>query len=82
VICFSLIDPVSLENIKTKWIPEIKRETGGHCKYILVGTKSDLREDKKTLEILQAKNQKPVTKEEGDKFAAEVGAKGFIGIYR
>lgn len=33
---FSLIDPVSLENIETQWIPEIRI----HCqdaKYVLVG---------------------------------------------
>jgi small GTP-binding protein len=43
VICFSLVDPESLENVRKTWIPEVKE----HCPttpYILVGTKLDLRE--------------------------------------
>jgi Ras-related C3 botulinum toxin substrate 1 len=42
IVCFSLVSRVSYDNIKSKWIPELKI----HCpltKYILVGTKSDLR---------------------------------------
>ena len=43
VLCFSLVSPKSLINIRDKWIPEIKE----HCPdtpYILVGMKSDLRD--------------------------------------
>lgn len=39
----------------------------------------DLREDKKVLETLQGKGLKPITKEEGEKFATENGAKAYIG---
>lgn len=39
----------------------------------------DLREDKKVLETLQAKGTKPITKEEGEKFATENGCKGYVG---
>jgi Ras-related C3 botulinum toxin substrate 1 len=43
VIGFSLVDPSSLVNVEKLWVPEIKQ----HCPtapYILVGTKSDLRD--------------------------------------
>jgi Ras-related C3 botulinum toxin substrate 1 len=42
IICFSLVSPTSLDNVQSKWVPEIKQ----HCednRYILVGMKSDLR---------------------------------------
>jgi small GTP-binding protein len=43
VICFSLVAPTSLENVQNMWIPEVK-EHCPTCPYILVGMKSDLRD--------------------------------------
>lgn len=80
LVCFSLVDRVSLDNIKAKWLPEIRKETGGVFKFLLIGTKTDLRTDEGQLEKLRAKNQQPVTKEEGEKIAQELGAKAYIGI--
>ncbi|CAL4153048.1 unnamed protein product, partial [Meganyctiphanes norvegica] len=42
LICFSLVNPISFENIKIVWYPEVRH----HCPNIpilLVGTKLDLR---------------------------------------
>tara|TARA_B110000483_G_scaffold242949_1_gene330564 strand:- start:2018 stop:2578 length:561 start_codon:yes stop_codon:yes gene_type:complete len=42
IVCFSVIDRYSFENVSTKWIPELR----GNCPstpIILVGTKADLR---------------------------------------
>jgi len=78
LVCFSLVDRVSLDNIKAKWLPEIRKETGGVFKFLLIGTKTDLRTDEGQLEKLRAKNQQPVTKEEGEKIAQELGAKAYI----
>ena len=42
LVCFSIGSPHSLENVRTKWVPEIRH----HCPntpFILVGTKADLR---------------------------------------
>jgi small GTP-binding protein len=43
IICFSLVSPTSLENVQNMWIPEIK-EYCPTSPYILVGMKSDLRD--------------------------------------
>lgn len=42
IICFSLISPVSLENVPYKWYPEIAHYCP-HVPIILVGTKKDMR---------------------------------------
>lgn len=54
LICFSLVNPSSFENVRAKWYPEVRH----HCPntpIILVGTKLDLREDKETNEKLKEK---------------------------
>lgn len=42
VVCFSVADTDSFENIRSKWIPEL-RQYRPHTPFILVGTQSDLR---------------------------------------
>lgn len=42
IVCYAIDSPASLENVRKKWIPEIRC----HCSqipFVLVGTKSDLR---------------------------------------
>jgi small GTP-binding protein len=60
LICFSLVNPASFENVRAKWYPEVRH----HCPnvpIILVGTKLDLREDKETIEKLKDKRLAPIT---------------------
>ena len=48
LVCYSIISRSSYENVKSKWIPEIKH----HCPeapFLLVGTKMDLRNDQEVL---------------------------------
>ena len=71
LICFSTVNPSSFENVKAKWLPEVKL----HCPnvpIVLVGTQMDLREDAGTLEKLAKKRSKPVTHEMGDRLAKEL----------
>ncbi|XP_044005782.1 ras-related C3 botulinum toxin substrate 1-like [Aphidius gifuensis] len=73
LICFSLVDPASFENVKAKWYPEVRH----HCPatpIILVGTKLDLREDKETIEKLKNKKLAPITYPQGLAMAKEIGA--------
>jgi len=44
LVCFSLADSDSLDNIKWKWWPELQQHKNGNEKYILVGTKMDMLE--------------------------------------
>jgi len=75
LLCFSVVSPPSFDNIKTKWFLEVDH----HCpeaKKILVGTKIDLRNDKKILEEL--KGEKLPTTEQGETMAKEIGAKAYL----
>jgi GTPase SAR1 family protein len=73
IICYSVISPSSVANVRNKWAPEIKLYGAG-VPIILVGTKSDLRHDSKVIAELEAKNIKAVTFEEGEALAKEIGA--------
>ncbi len=60
LVCFSVVNPTSLKNVKEKWVPEVRH----HCPrahIILVGTKTDLRQDKKTLQGLHWLSLEPIT---------------------
>ena len=43
LVCFSISSPASLENVESRWLPEIKRHAPD-VPVILVGTKLDLRD--------------------------------------
>ncbi|KAL7832167.1 hypothetical protein AOLI_G00297150 [Acnodon oligacanthus] len=69
ILCFSISDPKSFENIKVMWRPEVSQ----HCPevpFLLVGTKKDLRGDRKTLT--------PVTKQQGETLAKEIKAVKYL----
>lgn len=73
LLCFSVISPASYENVRLKWIPELRQ----HCPNVpvcLVATKLDMRTDPKTVEELAQKDMKPLTKADGTKLAKEIGA--------
>lgn len=67
LICFSLVDPQSLENVHKKWLPEVRR----FCPTVpvlLIGTKLDLRSN----------SQSKVTSQEGAQVAKDIGAKAYL----
>jgi len=73
LICFSIISPHSFENVKSKWWPEIQH----HCPdvpIILVGTKSDLRNDQNMTQQLASKGLRMVSVDEASNRAREIGA--------
>uniref|UniRef100_K3XBT2 Uncharacterized protein n=1 Tax=Globisporangium ultimum (strain ATCC 200006 / CBS 805.95 / DAOM BR144) TaxID=431595 RepID=K3XBT2_GLOUD len=73
LICFSLVSRASFENVKSKWLPEIRHHAPG-VPFILVGTKLDLRDDHDTLEKLREKKMTPITTEQGESLKNELGA--------
>lgn len=76
--CFSVINPDSFHNIKAKWVPEILHHSPKDILFLLIGTKTDLRDDLHVLDELAEKNLKPVTTEQGNKLAKELGAVSYL----
>ncbi|KAG0737884.1 hypothetical protein G6F57_012879 [Rhizopus arrhizus] len=66
VICFSVDNINSFQNVRDKWLPEVKHFCGKDISLILVGLKIDLRSSKSKMTISQ---------EQGMKLAKEIGAK-------
>eukprot|EP00005_Dracoamoeba_jomungandri_P013856 CAMPEP_0174268808 /NCGR_PEP_ID=MMETSP0439-20130205/38780_1 /TAXON_ID=0 /ORGANISM="Stereomyxa ramosa, Strain Chinc5" /LENGTH=128 /DNA_ID=CAMNT_0015357213 /DNA_START=42 /DNA_END=425 /DNA_ORIENTATION=- len=52
LVLFSVVSPPSFENVKVTWNPELSHYAPGVPK-ILVGTKTDLREDQNTVNALK-----------------------------
>lgn len=66
LICFSINSQHSLENVTTKWFPEIQQHVAS-VPLILVGTKSDLRQEaandsKKQAELVKTSEAEAVAK--------------------
>ncbi|KAJ9473942.1 putative GTP-binding protein RHO1 (putative) [Pseudozyma hubeiensis] len=77
LICFAVDFPPSLANVQDKWFPEINHFCEG-VPILLVGTKTDLRKDKNSLAMLQAQGTKPVTAQQGQQVADEIGAVKYV----
>lgn len=75
--CHSVVEPSTVENIRTRWIPELRH----HCPQvpiILVGTKTDLRSDPEVVARLAEKGVQPLTPELGDRLVREFGAASYL----
>jgi Ras-related C3 botulinum toxin substrate 1 len=78
VICFSLVSPTSLENVQNIWIPEIK-EYCPTTPYILVGMKSDLRDEISThMNDLQFKKLNPISTSKAEDMKKMIKAQLYI----
>ena len=77
LVCYSIISPSSFQNAKVKWQPEISHHAPG-VPFLLVATKSDLRNNAETLEQLKTKGLTPVTEDQGKQLAQTLGAVEFI----
>jgi small GTP-binding protein len=76
LVCFSIVEPTSLANVQTKWLPELKKYVKDP-RLILIGTKKDLRDDEATVSRLQQEGQKPVQPSDGQAKAKEIKAAGY-----
>jgi len=77
LLCFSVISPVSFENVTAKWYPELMHFCPD-VPFILVGTKVDLRNDHNEVSKLSAQGQQPVTTETGNELARKLKAIKFM----
>jgi small GTP-binding protein len=73
LVCFSVVNPVSFENVSAKWYPEVMHFCP-EVPQLLVGTKMDLRRDEGTLKKLRDANQVPITYEQGLELARKIKA--------
>ena len=77
-MAFSLVNPTSFDNISRKWYPEVSH----HCPntaILLVGTKSDLRDDPITKKTLLFKGKElPISTEQGIALAKHVGCTSYL----
>ena len=62
------MSPTSLQNVVETWLPEL-RQNAPRAPCILVGTKVDLRDNINAIQQLQKKRQRPISFEDGQKFA-------------
>jgi len=77
LVCFSVVNPASFENVKDKWVPEIQH----HCPkvpFLLVGTQADKREDTMEQEKLSRNKQKCITEDQGTRLAKELKAVKYV----
>jgi len=77
LVCFSIINPDSYDNVREKWVPEIQKHCG-QAPFLLVGTQMDLRTDPATITNLEKKTKKPVNAEQGKRLANELGAVAYV----
>jgi len=77
LLCYSVVNPSSFDNVTVKW----HREISHHCPnvpVILVGTKTDLRDEKDVQDSLKSKGQSIITPEQGQAKATEIGARKYL----
>ncbi|PAA77476.1 hypothetical protein BOX15_Mlig022233g1 [Macrostomum lignano] len=77
IVCFALDNPISCDNVRSKWVPEV-RHYAPNTPILLVGTKKDLRDDPETIERLKAKNRAPVSTIKGQALAKEIQAVRYL----
>merc|ERR1719331_2676245 len=79
-MCFSFafqLFRLTLSNIKSKWWPELQHHAPG-VPIIMVGTKSDLRNDQSMISKLQAKGLSVITEQEATQRTSEIGAVKYL----
>ncbi|KJA18060.1 hypothetical protein HYPSUDRAFT_145562 [Hypholoma sublateritium FD-334 SS-4] len=74
MICFSVDNPVSLENVESKWLDEILE----HCPGVKVPLKCDLRDEPAIKERLKRYGTHPVQYEEGLSVARRIRASRYL----
>lgn len=74
LICFSVASRASFENVRTKWVGEIKNFTKD-VPFVLVGTKADLRDDPQFAEQHKADL---ISTAMGHKMAKDIGADAYV----
>ena len=77
LVCFSVTSPASFENVREKWFPEVHHHCPG-VPCLIVGTQVDLRNDESVKEKLAKQKMVPVSKQDGENMAKQLGAVKYV----
>lgn len=77
LVCFSIPEPDSFQNVIEKWIPEV-RHFCPNTPIILVGNKLDKRNDADVIRELRELGKKPISYSEGQSLKTKVKAAGYV----
>lgn len=77
LICYKISDPISLYNVKHKWMPEI-RQHRLDAPVILCGCQADTRSDPEVIALLCKTGRTPVSSEQALAICCEVGAANYV----
>lgn len=84
LVCYSIISRNSFENVKNKWLPELKQFMEEHNEkkvpILLVGLKSDLRGDQDIMLQLAKQGASIMTVEDGERLAKESGKQNHLFV--
>jgi len=76
IICFRISDPISLYNVKSHWIQEIRKHS--NAPVVLCGCMSDLRSDPSTLAHLAKIGRSVVSVEQALSVSSQIGARSYV----
>ncbi|XP_036405704.1 rho-related GTP-binding protein RhoV-like isoform X2 [Megalops cyprinoides] len=77
ILCFSVVNPTSFQNVTKKWVPEI-RACNPSAPIVLVGTQSDLRLDVNVLIDLDRHRVRPVLGPRAQSLAEKICAADYV----
>jgi small GTP-binding protein len=78
VVCFSLVNPNSLENVQSTWIPELKHNSP-NTPYILVGMKRDLRDSfHQHRDEYRERGMEPIPSQVGESMSKQIDASAYV----
>ncbi|KAL0236924.1 hypothetical protein PCE1_000321 [Barthelona sp. PCE] len=77
LVCFSVDNHASYENVLNRWAVEI-RHHASNCQIVLAATKIDLRTDKKVVDELAAQGKELLTFEDGMAMKERINAAAYV----
>ncbi|KAI8845358.1 GTP-binding protein rho1 [Chytriomyces cf. hyalinus JEL632] len=78
LVAFDVASWVSFENVELKWAPDARINCGSRVPIVLVGLKTDLRRDSRTVDMLQRTGNVPIAYHDGHQLAKTIGAHAYI----
>lgn len=77
LVCYSVVDLTSYDNVKSKWIREVRQHCPG-VPVMIVGTQTDRRDDAAVVKQLKSRGKRPLSKADGNKLALQCKASCYI----